>query len=587
MIQDFMSIESILALECGSTVTQAFLIHRVAGQYRLIARGEAPSTVEPPWNDVTASVRQAIGQLADVTGWRFLNERGQIISPEHQEGGVDAVVAITSAAEPLRLVLIGIMQDVSLTSARRALSASYTVAQGVVSVDRRKDGVLNSDIEGQVRLIQELQPDLIVMVGGVDGGASGPVLQSAEAVALACSAMPTATRPPIIYAGNTKLREDVAEIAGAEAELRAVDNVRPTMETENPGALQAEVEQLYRQSKMERLPGFSTLATWSHVQVLPTATTFAHTVQYLAQQYGINVLGADVGGASCTLATLVDEQFDLAIRSDLGLSYNVARLLEQTSVEAIARWLPIEMDPLEIENMIYNKALRYHTVPHTRQDLLLEQALAREILRLTMAGVAPQWPVGPSRLYTDLPPKFHLIVGRGGMLANAPNYGQSALILLDALQPVGVPGLALDKTGLLASLGAVATINPFAAAQVMEKDTLLNLGTVVAPVGTAREGEIALTFKIEYQDGRLLEVEVPYGSLEVIPLPTGQTAKLELRPTRRFDVGLGSKGLAGTTEVEGGVIGIIIDARGRPLPIAEDPDEQREKMQRWLWDMGS
>ena len=36
-----------------------------------------------------------------------------------------------------------------------------------------------------------------------------------------------------------------------------------------------------------------------------------------------------------------------------------------------------------------------------------------------------------------------------------------------------------------------------------------------------------------------------------------------------------------------GVIGIIIDARGRPLPIAEDLGEQREKMQRWLWDMGS
>jgi hypothetical protein len=158
---------------------------------------------------------------------------------------------------------------------------------------------------------------------------------------------------------------------------------------------------------------------------------------------------------------------------------------------------------------------------------------------------------------------------------------------LDALQPVGVAGLALDQPGLLALLGAVATVTPLTAAQVMERDALLNLGTVVAPVGMAREGEVALTFKIEYQDGRFLEVEVPYGSLEVIPLPAGQTATLELRPTRRFDVGLGSKGQAGTTEVEGGVIGIIIDARGRPLPIAEDPDEQREKVQRWLWDMGS
>jgi hypothetical protein len=184
-------------------------------------------------------------------------------------------------------------------------------------------------------------------------------------------------------------------------------------------------------------------------------------------------------------------------------------------------------------------------------------------------------------------PKFHLIVGGGGVLAQAPSYGQAALTMLDALEPVGVAGMALDKVGLVGPLGAVAMINPVAAAQTMGRDALLNLGTVVAPVGEAKEGETALTFKIDYDDERSLEVEVTYGSLEVIPLPSGQAATLELRPTRRFDVGLGTKGQAGTTKVEGGIIGIIIDARGRPLPIAEDLEAQQERMQRWLWDMGS
>jgi hypothetical protein len=106
-------------------------------------------------------------------------------------------------------------------------------------------------------------------------------------------------------------------------------------------------------------------------------------------------------------------------------------------------------------------------------------------------------------------------------------------------------------------------------------------------VGAGREGEVVLRFRIEYEDGRTLKVEVLHGSLEVIPLPVGQTANLELRPSRKFDVGLGTRGLAGTTKVEGGVIGIIIDARGRPLPTATDPEQQQEKVQRWLWDMGS
>jgi hypothetical protein len=430
-------------------------------------------------------------------------------------------------------------------------------------------------------------PDAVVLVGGVDGGAALPVIQSAEAVAIACSTMDKGERPPIIYAGNSELRSQVAEAVGGQTELRAVDNVRPSLGLENPAPLQAEIEELYRNRKMERLPGYRTLASTSRVPVLPAAKGFAYVMQYLANAGDINVLGVDVGGASVTMASVVEGALDLAVHGDLGLSYYAARILEHVPVESVMRWLPFEIEPGRVINALHNKSYRYRTLPQTREDLLLEQAMAREVLREALAEVRPRWSGGTFGAYPDLLPKFHLIVASGGVLANAPNYGQVALVLLDALQPVGVTGLALDKARLLSPLGAVALVNPVAASQVLENDALLSLGTIVAPLGHAREGDIALTFKIEYEDGRALQVEVPYGSLEVIPLAVGQTATLELRPTRRFDVGLGTKGQAGTTRVEGGIIGIIIDARGRPLPIADDPEEQRSRMQRWLWDMGS
>ena len=589
MSQDFRTVESILALDCGSTTTQAMLLDRVGKEYRLVARAEAPSTLGVPWNNVMISVRQAVSDLSQVMGWPLIDQRGQIITPEHQLGGVDAVVAITSGSEPLRVVLAGVMRDVSLTSARRALATTYTCVDGVVSLDREdgNDHELNYDLEGQVRLIHELLPDAILLVGGVNGGTERPVLRSAEAMALACATLPQNNCPPIIYAGNADLRPKVAEIVGTEANLRAVENVRPSLDLENPGPLQAEIEELYRNRKLERLPGFGTLASWSSVQVLPAAKAFAYSVQYLARLDGINVLGVDVGGGSTTLASAVDGQFHLSVRSDLGLGCSAARILEHVPVEAVTRWLPFEVESEEVLNLLHNKSLHCRTVPQTRQELLLEQAVARELLSLTLAELKPRWPSSASYLYPGLLPKFHLLVGGGGALANAPHYGQAALVLLDALQPVGVSGLALDKARLLGPLGGAAMVQPALAAQVMERDALLNLGTVVAPVGTAREGDIALTFKIDYQDGRSLRVEVPYGSLEVIPLAPGQTADMELRPTRRFDVGLGMRGQAGTTKVEGGLMGIIIDARGRPLPLPDDPDERREKMQRWLWDVGS
>jgi hypothetical protein len=587
MTPDYEFIESILAFDCGSTLTRAVLIDKVSGEHRFVARGESPSTVGPPWNNVMASVRQALVQVSEVTQGQFLDARQRIITPQRQGGGVDAVVATTSASEPLRLVLTGIIQDISLESARRALSTTYTRVEGTVSVGQQDGHVLNDDIEGQIRLIQERKPDVIVIVGGVDGGASRPVLQATQSVVLACSLLPQSERPLLIYAGNSELRADVAEIVGANAKLRAIDNVRPAMEIENPGPLQAEIEDLYRERKMERVPGLGALMSWSPVPILPTSTAFGRTIQYLARLDGINVLGVDLGGGSSTLAAVVDERFDLLVRGDVGTGHNITDILDRVPVESVLRWLPFEIDPVEVRNSLENSALRYQSVPQTRQDLLLEQAVAREILRLSLAEISPRWLSAPSRMYDGLPPKFHLIVGSGGVLSQTPHYGQAALLLLDALQPVGVSGLALDRVGLVAPLGAVAMVNPLAAAQVTGRDALLNLGTVVAPVGESREGDTALTFGIEYEDGRSLQVEVPYGSLEVIPLPWGQTANLELRPTRRFDVGLGKKGQAGMTRVEGGVIGIIIDARGRPLPFAQDAGQQRERMQRWLWDMGT
>jgi hypothetical protein len=589
MTQDFFAAESVLALDCGSTTTQALLIDRVGDEYRLIARTEAPSTLEPPWNNVASSARHAVGQLEEVIGWTLLDERVQIITPQQQAGGVDTVVIICSAGDPLRLVLAGIMRDISLISARRAISSTYAVVEGLIFLDGRRDGSHGPtrDIQAQVDLVQGIRPDAVVIVGGVDGGATRPVLQAAEATAVASITMAQGNRPAIIYAGNATLRSRVAELVGAEAELRAIDNVRPTLQTENLGPLRSEVEELFSRRKMERLPGFATLSSWSRIPVQPAAKAFAYSIEFLARLDGINVLGVDVGGAATSLASVVEEELDLNVRSDLGTSHNAVHILDHVPVEAISRWLPSEADPAEIHNTLNNKALRFRTLPEVAEELLLEQAVAREIIMQAVQDMKPHWPKGASRLYPDLLPKFHLIVAAGGLFSAGPSYGQTALTLIDALQPVGVTGMVLDKARILAPLSAVAMVNPVAAAQIMSKDALLNLGTVVAPVGTAREGETALSFKIEYEDGRSLEVEVPYGSLEVVPLGTGQTAELELRPTRRFDVGLGTKGQAATTRVEGGVIGIIIDARGRPLPVSDDPAAQRERIQRWLWDIGS
>lgn len=74
-------IEVILATDCGSTTTKAILIEKRDGQYRLIVRGEAPTTVEAPFEDVTMGVLNAVQEVEELSGRKLLDEKNQIIRP--------------------------------------------------------------------------------------------------------------------------------------------------------------------------------------------------------------------------------------------------------------------------------------------------------------------------------------------------------------------------------------------------------------------------------------------------------------------------------------------------------------------------
>ena len=91
-----LKIESILAADCGSTMTKVILIDKIDDQFRFIAHGEALSTIEPPRADVLLGVRHAIEQIEETTGRLLLDEQGQLITPEQANGnGVDTFVATT------------------------------------------------------------------------------------------------------------------------------------------------------------------------------------------------------------------------------------------------------------------------------------------------------------------------------------------------------------------------------------------------------------------------------------------------------------------------------------------------------------
>ncbi len=579
-------IDSILLADCGTVMTKAVLLEQVAGQYRFVAQGETPTTAEYPWSDVAAGIHHAVERISEATGRHFFDTSGNLISPELAGGqGVGMFAATVSASQPLQVVLAGLVRDLSVASAERAAAGTYSLVKAILANDGREGGLSG---EERVRTILDAAPDVICIAGGIEDGAVTPVLELVETVALACSMMDTSVRPRLLYAGNSRLRQRVVNIVGGQADLRVADNVRPTLTEENLLSTQAELDTLYVQDKMGLLPGIDAVSGWSPAPPTPTAHALGRLVQYLWHlgDPSRGVLGVDVGAANTTVAAVFDGQPCLAIRGDLGITFGGEQLLQERGAKTITRWLPEPMNSDEARGLLINKEMRPVSIQQEPRELWLEQALAREAIRMTLEVARPGWKPGAARPYSHLLPLCDTIVVSGGILAHAPRPGQAALIALDSLEPIGVSTLVLDAYGLAPALGSVAAVKPLAAVEALDSGVLVNLATVVTPVGHARRGDLILKVRVTYDDGSTFSVEVHYGDLEVLPLLPGQQAVLELRPLRHFDVGLGGPGKAGKRRVSGGLVGLIIDARGRPLRFPRAPKQCQLQMRQWLWDMG-
>jgi hypothetical protein len=173
--------------------------------------------------------------------------------------------------------------------------------------------------------------------------------------------------------------------------------------------------------------------------------------------------------------------------------------------------------------------------------------------------------------------------GTGGLLSHAPDRMQSALILIDGFRPEGVTELAQDSVFMIPHLGVLSTVHRKAAMDVFEKDCVIHLGTCIAFRGTISpiKREKIADIYLEMPDGRVMDHEATFSTITRIPLGVGETAKVNINPVRGFDVGSGS-GRSWEGVISGGVAGVIIDARGRPLEFPTDSVEKRRLLLEWL-----
>ena len=114
------SITTILATDCGSTTTKAILIEKCGDEYRLVGRGEAPTTVEAPVEDVTRGVMNAVEEVEELSGKKIIANNDIIKPRKNDKEGVDLYVSTSSAGGGLQMMVAGVVKNMTAESASRA-----------------------------------------------------------------------------------------------------------------------------------------------------------------------------------------------------------------------------------------------------------------------------------------------------------------------------------------------------------------------------------------------------------------------------------------------------------------------------------
>jgi hypothetical protein len=260
------------------------------------------------------------------------------------------------------------------------------------------------------------------------------------------------------------------------------------------------------------------------------------------------------------------------------------------------RWIPFDLDERGLRNQVKNKMIRPTTIPQHIETLIFEQAIAREALRLAfehhksfatkLKGVQKKRDISKAFDQSEIETlvdmlELNMIIGSGGVLSHAPRRHQSALMMLDAFQPEGITRLTVDSIFMMPQLGVLATLHQKAALDVFHKDCLIYLGTSVVPSGLTKEGKKIMEYEITLPDGNVEKGQLKFGEMKLIELGVGEKADAVLNPARKFDLGLGT-GKKVETTLSGGVVGLILDGRGRPLIMPEDREERISKLKTWF-----
>lgn len=455
----------VLVAEIGSTTTVVNAFKDLDSDNPIFwAQGQAPTSVLD--GDVRIGLKGAIDDLC-----RKMN----IDSLEYDE-----MLATSSAAGGLKMTVHGLVYDMTAKAAKEAaLGAGGIIHDITVGKLRRSD----------IARIREINPNLILIAGGVDYGERDTAIYNAEMI----RAMGLKT--PVVYAGNIENQDEMKLIFDEESGqyLYLVDNVYPKIDTLNVEPCRKVIQAAF-EDHITHAPGMEHVRDMVNGPIIPTPGAVMECTKLLYDCIG-DVMAIDVGGATTDVHAVTEDSDAVAriltapepkakrtVEGDLGVYVNRMKVIESIGEEKLRE---------ECENQLHidlDKTLKtYVAIPKNEDEIRLVERLTKEAVLRAVERHAGQirYVYGPTGRQTlaegkDLT-QVKYIVGTGGALTRLPHRVEiMKLIPKDnetgmKLYPSEAVKILVDNDYIMASLGVLSKTHREGAIKLLAKSLGMDL----------------------------------------------------------------------------------------------------------------
>ena len=476
----------VLASDIGSTTTKVVVFELKGGSFTAVDAVQEPTTVEPPFSDVTVGLFRAVRRLAESTGLDLMD--GDSLRVPY--------FTTSSAGGGLQMMVVGYTLADSLRMAESTAYGAGAVISGAFAMDSA-----GSRLE-HIEKMSRLNPDLVLMAGGTDGGAVSGVVSMAHLLSLA-RPLPKygSGAMPLLFCGNVQAREYVRETLGNHFSMQTTENIAPANRVKNPRPAIAAVQDLFMEHVMKKAPGYTSVLELVSAPVMPTPVGVAGILTAM----GKGAILVDMGGATTDIFTVKDEVRERTVAANIGMSYSMTNTLFEAGLPAVMRHLG-DINTETVRSWAMGKSLFPATVPNSATTSLIEAAIAVEGLRVAWShhmevGYYPgdfTWKekLGINRPSAINPPlatlsgkRFHLdgveiVTGAGGIFSHSTPV-RAAWMLAEAFRPPGLTTLYVDTHFRSPHMGTLSQKYPGEALQCYKSDCIKPVCRVLAPAWQA------------------------------------------------------------------------------------------------------